>query len=107
MALIKTLDVDWAARMLRLDEHGGWSYDGALAMANYLDDYSDDVGCDVEVDVVAIRCDYTEYDSALEAATEYGFVPHDDEGEDGALEWLRDQTTVIEVDGGHVIVEAF
>ena len=59
---------------------------------------------------MAIRCDYSEYASALEAATQTGFTPDesdDDEAkEEAALEWLQDRAQVITFDGG-VIVSAF
>jgi hypothetical protein len=83
-----------------------FSYHGLKALYEHLDQLSEDTGEDIELDVVAICCDYSEYDSALECATEYGYKDLDDENiadedaqEADALEWLRDRTQVIEVEG--------
>jgi len=95
-----------------------FSWAGLEALFNYLEELEDSIGEEVELDVIALCCDFSEYDSACEAAQEYGFnVPdrEDDESEDDyseraeleALEWLRDRTSVIEVSSGSVIIQGF
>ena len=64
--------IDAFRRMDRMDQ---FSYDGLRALYDYLEQLSDDVGENIELDVVALCCDYAEYDSALEAAKSYGFEP--------------------------------
>jgi hypothetical protein len=49
-----------------------FSYHGLKALYEYLEQLSEDIGEDIELDVVAICCDYREYDSALECARDYG-----------------------------------
>ena len=87
-----------------------FSYDGLKALFEYLEDLEDYIGEEIELDVVAICCDYSEYDSALECAKDYPFdVDEDldeDEQEEMALEYLRDRTPLIEFDTG-IIVQAF
>ncbi len=68
-------------------------------------------GEEMEFDVVAICCDWTEYDSALEAAEAYGFKAKDasdderaDTNERAALEFLTDETTVLEFGEGNGVV---
>jgi len=67
-------------------------------------------GEEMEFDVVAICCDWTEYNSALEAAESYGFKASagDDERADmnerAALEFLTDETTVLELGEGNGVV---
>ena len=68
-------------------------------------------GEEMELDIVAICCDWTEYDSALEAAEAYGFKAKDasdderaDMNERAALEFLTDETTVLEVGEGNGVV---
>ena len=67
-------------------------------------------GEEIELDVIAICCDWTEYDSALEAAESYGFKASagDDERADtnerAALEFLADETTVLELGEGNGVV---
>lgn len=81
---------------------------GLLALFDYLEE--NDGGEEIELDVIGLCCEYSEYSTALEAAKEYGFdldaENEEDTPEDAALSWLRDETTVIEFDGG-VIVGAF
>jgi len=87
-----------------------FSYEGLQALFDHLEDYEEDTGEEIELDVIAICCDYTEYDSALEAAEEYGFTPDEDEDEEeqeeAAMDYLNDRTTVIHVGAG-VIIQQF
>lgn len=67
-------------------------------------------GEQIELDVVEICCNWTEYDSVIEAAESYGFEADESEDERAdtsdrkALEFLRDNTWVLELDGGGVVV---
>ena len=75
-----------------------------------LEQLEEDCGTEIEFDAVAIRCDYSEHHTALEAAKEYGFNParvgSEEETEKLAIEWLQDKTEVIEFSGG-VIIRSF
>ena len=105
-----TLSTYQAADLLKADSNANWSRSGALALVEHLEQLEEDCGTEIEFDAVAIRCDYSEYASALEAAKEYGFEPEEDAGEEereqAAIEWLQDQTQVIEFHGG-VIIASF
>jgi len=91
---------------LKSDENARWSYNGAKALAEYLDAEMPE---DEEFDRVAIRCNFSEYSSALEAAKEYDFEPKDgqdeESAEESALEWLYEKTLVIEFVGGIIIAK--
>ena len=98
--------------MLKADTNANWSYNGAHALIEHLEQLEEDTGAEIEFDAVAIRCDYSEYESALQAANEYAYEPNpnlgggeqdDDDREADALAWLQDQTQVIEFDGGVII----
>ena len=105
----QTLTTDQAANLLVADDNAGWSYAGARALVEYLEHLEDDTGEAIEFDCVALRCDFSEYPNAREAAEECGWEPDEDADEDAeeaALEWLRDRTTVITFGGG-VIVQLF
>jgi hypothetical protein len=95
------------ADALRADDNAAWSYAGARALAEYLEQYEEDTGEDMEFDRVAIRCDFSEYATATEAAGNYGFEPDEDADEDeaetAALKFLNDRTMVIEFSGGIII----
>ena len=87
-----------------------FSYDGLRALFEYLEELEDDSGEEIELDVIALCCDYSEYDSALDCAKDYPFdIDEDldeDEQEEAALEYLRDHTSVIEFDTG-IIIQSF
>lgn len=98
-----------AIKLLKDDDNAGWSWDGAEALIGYLENLEDSLGKPIEFDPVALRCAYSEYSSALEAAQDYGFISEDedeDEIESAALEYLQDRTTVIQFYTG-VIIEQF
>ena len=74
------------------------------AIFAHLESLEDDIGSEFELDPIAICCEWAEFSSAREAASEYGFKPAgDDDDESRALEWLREQTQAIEFGGGIVI----
>jgi hypothetical protein len=106
----QTLSTSEAADLLVADTNAGWSYAGARALVEHLEATEKDTGEEIEFDRVAIRCDFSEYPNAREAAEECGFEPDEDadsdDAEEAALEWLRDRTTVISFDGG-VIIQQF
>jgi hypothetical protein len=103
-----TLTTSAAVELLKVDQYARWSRAGARALVEHLEQLEQDCGTEIEFDVVAIRCDYSEYDSALQAANDNGFEPSAFQAEDDAasLEWLRDRTEVIEFEGG-VIIRSF
>lgn len=56
---------------------------------------------DIEFDRVALRCDWNEYGSAIEAAED---IYSEEFGEeDAAIEWLRERTQVIEFESGVIV----
>lgn len=89
-----------------------FSDNGLRALYEYLTQYEESTGKELELDVVSICCEFTEYSSAIEAVKEYnGAVEEnkdfdEDDKEKAALAWLEDQATVIQFDGG-VIVQNF
>jgi hypothetical protein len=77
-------------------------------MGNYLISIEEDKP--IEYNLIAILCEYQEYEDVISAAVNYDFSPDDwdeDEVEDQALEYLQNRTTVIQVEGGKVIVQNF
>jgi hypothetical protein len=110
-----TLTTSAAVELLKVDQYARWSRAGARALVEHLEQLEEDCDTEIEFDAVAIRCDYSEYDSALQAALDQGFEPNPNLGEEAqseedkeadALSWLQDQTEVIEFDGG-VIIASF
>jgi hypothetical protein len=102
-----TLDTHSAVNTLLECTNSGFSRNGARALVEHLEQLEQELGHEIELDVVAIRCDYSEFSTAIEAAGEYGWTRDDEDyTEEGALEWLREHTEVVEFAGG-VIVSNF
>ena len=91
------------------DDNANWSRSGAYALADYLQELEDSTGEEMGLDVVAIRCDFSEFSTATEAASEYGWsadeTEFDDANESAALSWLNDRTSVITFNGGVIIAK--
>ena len=85
-----------------------FSYDGLKALFDYLEQLEDDCGTDFELDVIALCCEFSEYDTALEAAEQQGYEELEVAGlqEAQALDYLQEHTSVITFDGG-VIIQGF
>ena len=71
-----------------------------FALFEYLEEYENSTGEEIELDPIGICCEWAEYSSAREAASEYGFEAEDD---DEAEKWLGRKTTVVQFDGGLVV----
>ena len=65
-----------------------FSYDGLNALYEYFEEYEDSTGEKIELDVMAICCEYTEYESIEEFNNAYD--------KEWTLEELQDHTQVIE-----------
>ena len=58
--------------------------------------------------MIAVCCDFTEYESLEEWKQDYGYTPYDeDEDDEDALQYLRDQTLVLELANGGIIIQAY
>ena len=80
-----------------------FSYEGQKALYEYLEDLSEDIGTPIELDVIAICCEYSEHEN-FEELKEYYSCSHDFED----VESLRDYTTVIEIENtGRLIIQNF
>jgi hypothetical protein len=95
-----------------------FSYEGLDALFEYFEEL-EEMGVDeFEFDPIAICCEFSEYDSAIEIASQYfdfEGMHFDEEGnetetveevEEKALEFLREHTLVIEFQG-RVIIQDF
>ena len=88
-----------------------FSYAGLRALFEYLEEMEEGMGEEMELDVIALCCDFSEFSSAKEAAIEHGMTAEEDEQdedaiEEHALQWLQDRTSVITYDSG-IIIQSF
>jgi len=84
---------------------GDDAYNLCYSMAQYLEEYEEDTGVEIELDPVAIRCEYRAI-TLDETVSDYQIPPHLDDDED-VLEWLQDRTMVIptDIENTYIIAE--
>ena len=83
-----------------------------VALFDYLGELERELGEETEFDPIALCCDWTEYRDAIQAAEAYGWeapeIPEGEERDDTsdrkALEYLQDNTHVIDFDGGVLVL---
>ena len=78
-----------------------FTYEGKQALFDYLEQLEEDMGEDIEFDVVALCCEYSEYENLEEFQKAYN------KEEFETLEDIRDHTTLIEVGNESFIVGEF
>ena len=86
------------------DRKDTFSYNGKRALFDYLEEYEESAGEDIELDIVALCCEFTEYDSVLEAVHVYDESIKD---EKEARAYLEDRTTILNIKNGGVIIQNF
>lgn len=82
-----------------------FSREALTALFEELQNQYDDQDEEMELDVIEICSNWTEFDSALEAAEAFGMKASINERE--ALEFLQQSTCVIELRSGKVVVMNF
>ena len=112
-----TLTTSQAALELLNDPNASWTYSGAHAIAEYLQELENDTETEVEFDRVSIRCDFTEYDDLIswsdsyfgsheKTLKEFGFTPESfevDEVIEKIREFIEYHGVLIEHSSGVII----
>jgi len=104
------------ANALSNDEFAGFSRAGAFALAEYLEEYEESTGEELELDVIAIRCEFTEFES-IEDWSECHFSDDQleelledcktmNDAHDILTEYIEERAQLIRFDGG-IIVSQF
>ena len=94
MAIIKTVGKsEFVDEFIKMRPHS-FSYDGLVALYNYLEDLSEDIGENIELDIIALCGEYEE-EAPEYFLTQYGV---------NSVEELKDITTVIEVNNDDRII---
>jgi hypothetical protein len=112
----ETLSTNEVAERLLADENANWTWAGAQALAEYLEELEADMGEEIEFDRVAIRCDFSEWESLQEWVQDYftNYIDRlciekdmdEDEIDEAIRDYINDHGTLIEFDGG-IIVSSF
>lgn len=107
--LVVTIDNSYQLEQLfkKCGRENHFSYEGFNAFYDYLSEYSDEVGEDFKVNVIALCCDFTEYSDWEKLYNNYSYSYNNesktfeeleaDDELDEFKEWVQDRTTVIKV----------
>ena len=113
MAIVQTLNVYQFREAFRAcGRNDQFSYKGLECLFDYLEQYGEDTGEPFELDVVALCCDFSE-EHYKDIADNYRIDLSEADGDAEeeyqiVLEYLQDNTTVIELgDDETVIYQAF
>jgi hypothetical protein len=70
-----------------MDREDNFSYDARAALFEYLEQYEEDTGEMLELDVIALCCEYTEYENIAEYNEAYGtdYTDRDEVGSDTVM----------------------
>ena len=77
-----------------------FSYDGLEALYDHLTEYEQDTDEEIELDVIAICCDYVEYENLAAFQRDYG-------KEYKTIDDIENETIVIRIDDEAFIIAAF
>ena len=111
MAIVQTVSFyEFHNAFMRAGREAQYSYQGLRGLFDHLEQLSEDIGQDVELDVVAICCDYTE-GTFKAVASDYGIdlseCEDDDEIRETVLDYLQDNTRVAWSDDDTVVYACF
>ena len=68
-----------------------FSYDALTALYNYFEQLEDDIGEELDLDIIAVCCDYCEYKDFQELKSNYLNIK--------TLDELKDRTEIIPIEG--------
>ena len=57
-----------------MNRSNNFSYEGIEALYNYINEVEEDCGNEVELDIIAICCEYTEYENLKELQNNYNDI---------------------------------
>jgi hypothetical protein len=94
--------IDRARKFDRLDQLGG--PDGVRALFDHLEELAEGIGEPIELDIIALCCEWAHYASIEDAAEDYD---PDETDPDEIRDWFDDNTIVLDVDDGSVLIRSF
>ena len=82
-------------------DRDNFSFNGLEALYNWLEELDDSCGTETELDVIALCCEFTEYENLAEFQQDY------DSEEFETLDDIANQTALIMIDEERFIIQAF
>ena len=99
--MIDTISIYTFRRWFEVNRPNNFSYTGLAALFDYLEEYEDSTGEQIEFDPIALCCEYTEYDDLGEFHQNYDAETYPDE------DAIMDCTILIKVGGTSFIIQNF
>ena len=84
----------------RCNRYEQFGYDALCSLFDYLEQFEEDTGEEMELDVIALCCDYS-VDSVADIASNYSIDidgMDEDEAREAVVDYLNDHTSVIDED---------
>ena len=99
--MINTInESDFTTAFHKMGRGNNFTYEGLIALYDYFEQYEEDTGEQIELDVIAICCEYVEYEDLAEFQEDYS--------EDyQSIEEIEQATQVIMIDDDAFIIQAF
>ena len=97
--MVKTLSFyDFERGFADVGRKNSFTYEGLKALFDYLESYEEETEIPIELDVIALCCEYTEYENFEELQNDYDVK---------SIEELEEKTTVIMVNEERFIIQAY
>ena len=93
-------DCDFSDMFYEYGREDNFSYEGRNALYDFLTEMEDETGEEIEVDIVGLCREFTEYDNLEDFQSDYG-------EEYESIEDIERSTIVIPVDDERFIIQAF
>ena len=97
--MIITVDLPRFRDAFRITRPDNFSYDGVTVLFEYLEELEEATDHPIELDVIALCCDFSEFENFDELQENYPDIEDMDD--------LQDHTTVIDIDGDSFIIQNF
>ncbi|GAI65556.1 unnamed protein product [marine sediment metagenome] len=85
---------DFERAFVDMGRSDNFSYEGLNALYDWLCEMDDDCGTETELDVIALCCEFSEYDNFAEFQDNYTDCP---DCYIQTVRWINDRTTYIEI----------
>ena len=97
----KTIDkYEFVKEFDEYNRGSNFSVEGREALFDYLEQYEEDTGQEIELDIIAICCEFTEYENLEEFNDNYGKEVEE-------IDEISDYTQVIDINGTRFIIQDF
>jgi hypothetical protein len=97
---------DFRDSFTKMNRQNNFSYEGLGVLFNYFEELEESTDTEIELDVIAICCDYTECD-IQEAREMYSHISEDYPIDDDFIRALQEYTEVLDVGFDQFIIQDF